>query len=98
METISVDKLRAIAKRIQAAADDYQRIADAMEADGLESLKIRGFGTLEDVTLSRLESPIGSARRAMANAITETKAKTAVADLEAEVIQRRKKTKKKGTP
>lgn len=94
METISIEKLRAIARRIHAAADDYQRIADAMDADGIKSLKIRGFGTLEDVTLSRLESPIGSARRAMAIAITETEAQSDVAALEAKVVSKR--TTKKG--
>lgn len=91
MENVTPDKIRAIANRIRLASEEYARLAARMEEAELPSIRVNGFATLENATLSRLESPIGSARRAIAKQIMEAEAQSDVAELEERILSKKSK-------
>jgi hypothetical protein len=70
MDELTPEKLEAIARRIEEAASEYHAIAHKMRQLGVNMLPVAGFTTLQKATLSRLESPIGSLRRALRSAIS----------------------------
>lgn len=97
MEELTPDKLEAIARRIDEAAAEYREVAKKMRESGIASISAGGFDTLHKATLPRLESPVGSARRALKAMISQSQysqAKTDVENAEKLLTDKRKKGKK----
>ncbi len=85
MDEITTSQIRAVAHRIQLAADGYKALAEELEAVALSSVKTRGLPTLVDSTLSRVEAPLSSLRRAVATARMNAEAQRDVEELKAKI-------------
>jgi hypothetical protein len=65
---VTIADLRDIAAQIRFYADQYEAIATAMESRKLETIRVRGMDTLEEVTMKRLSGNISSINLGLAEA------------------------------